>query len=305
MRSKFGCSLAQLVFFLTPVLVSAQPRGKAADSQEPIPRELALALLNLGPGIAGGGADILVGRAPDDAPPDLIPPGSQVLGSTTQFENMVIVFAAPQPPDSAISTYEAHLLRAGWMKPPTPPRPALRGFVPADAGLGSYDQPDIVCRGDSFVMFAASYRRTPGSLVKVTYNRGSRYSMCRMRQDVTTYRSPFDEAPVPVLRAPFGSITNDAGGMNATGPTSLSFSTRLSTRLKVPEVVAHYDKQMRDQGWTSIADGALQFLAAHTYRKNDDQGRPWAGTLFSVTLPDSLQQSVTLQLTRIQAAVAK
>jgi hypothetical protein len=33
--------------------------------------------------------------------------------------------------------------------------------------------------------------------------------MCKPRQDVTTYRSPYDEAPVPLLRAPLGSITND------------------------------------------------------------------------------------------------
>jgi hypothetical protein len=283
----------------------AQARGRPTDSQEPIPRELALALLNLGPGMAGGGGEILVGKAPDDTPPELIPPGSQILGSTTQFENMVIVITAPQPPDSALSAYEANLLRSGWTKPPTPARPPLRGFVPADAGQTGYDQPDIVCRGDSFVMFAASYRRTSGSLVKITYNRGSRYSMCRMRQDVTTYRSPYDEAPVPILRAPVGAIANEGGGMSASSQGAFSLSTRLSTRLSVAEVVGHYDKQMREQGWTSITDGALAFIAAHTYRKKDEQGRTWSGTLFSVMLPDTTQQSVLLQLTRTQAAVAK
>jgi hypothetical protein len=73
----------------------------------------------------------------------------------------------------------------------------------------------------------------------------------------------------------------------------------------VAEVVGHYDKQMREQGWTSITDGALAFIAAHTYRKKDEQGRTWSGTLFSVMLPDTTQQSVLLQLTRTQAAVAK
>ena len=304
MRSRIGRTLAWLVLSLTPAIAMAQPRGAAADTQGPIPRELALALLNLGPGMTGGGVDIFVGKAPDDVPPELIPPGLQVLGSTTQFENMVIVLAAPQPPDSAIAAYEAHLLAAGWTKPPRPPGRAPRGFVPADAGQGVYEQPDIVCRGDSLVMLAASYRRTPGSLVKVTYNRGSRFSMCKMRQDVTTYRSPYDEAPVPVLRAPFGAMMNEGSGMSSSG-SGFSLSTNLKTRLKVAEVVAHYDKQMRDQGWTSIGDGALPFIAAHSYRKTDDQGRSWAGMLFSVMLTDSLQQSVTLQLARTQTAVAK
>lgn len=303
MRSRTARWLAGLLLVLTPAAVTSQPRGKT--SEEPIPRELALALLNLGPGMAGGGGDILVGRAPDDVPPELIPPGTQVLGSTTQFENMVIIVAAPQPPDSAVAAYEAHLLGSGWSKPPAPPRPALRGFVAADAAQGGFEQPDIVCRGDSFVMYAASYRRMSGSLVKVTYNRGSRYSMCRMRQDVTTYRSPYEEAPIPVLRAPFGTTMTEGGGMSATNSNSFSLSTRLSTRLKVGEIVDHYDKQMRDQGWASITDGTLPFIAAHTYRKQDAQGRTWAGTLFSLVLPDTLQQSVTLQLMRTQAAVAK
>ena len=92
--------------------------------------------------------------------------------------------------------------------------------------------------------------------------------------------------------------------MSASG-NAFSLSTRLSTRLKPGEVVAHYDKQMRKQGWTSVGDGSTEFLAAHTYRKNDDQGRAWAGMLFSVTAPDSSQQDVTLKLSRSQPARCK
>ena len=92
--------------------------------------------------------------------------------------------------------------------------------------------------------------------------------------------------------------------MSASG-NAFSLSTRLSTRLKPGEVVAHYDKQMREQGWTSVGDGSIEFLAAHTYRKNDDQGRTWTGMLFSVTAADSSQQDVTLKLSRSQPARGK
>jgi hypothetical protein len=93
--------------------------------------------------------------------------------------------------------------------------------------------------------------------------------------------------------------------MSSSGNNAFTLSTRLTTRLKTGELVAHYDKQMREQGWTSIGDGSLEFLAARTYRKNDDQGRTWTGMLFSVILPDSSQQDVTLKLTRSQASGAK
>jgi len=305
MHSTISRSLAALMVSLTPMVVRAQPPARSADSQEPIPRELALALLNLGPGM-GGSSDIRIGKAPDDLPAELLPPGLQVLGSTTQFENSVIVLATSLPPDSAISAYESHVLSAGWTRPPAPRVPPMRGFVSADVGQFVSDRPNIACKGDGYVMYAGTYRRMGGSLLKVTYNRGTRYSMCRNREEVsTTYRSPYDEAPVPLLRAPFGAGGSDGNGMSSSGNGSFMLYTRLTTRLKPGDVVAHYDKQMRDQGWTSLLDGTLPFLAVRTYRKNDDAGRPWVAMLFSAALPDSLQEDVSLKLTRGQAPVAK
>jgi hypothetical protein len=291
-------------FALTPAATLAQQPAKGAD--EPIPRELVLALLNLGPGMSAA-ADIRVGAAPDDIPPELIPPGSRVLGSTTQFESAVLVLVEPQSPDSAISAYEAKLLAAGWTKAPSPPSPPLRGFVSAERAQVAFDRPDIVCRGDAFATFASAYRRIGGgSLLKVTYNRGGRYSMCRSRQETTsTYRSPYDEAPIPVLRSPPGAIMDGGSGMSASSNFSFSLTTVLSTKLRANEVVAHYDKQMREQGWASLGDGATPFVAAHAYQRSDDQGRTWSGLLFSVSFPDSSKQDVTLRVQRSQQAVAK
>jgi len=303
MHPTISRSLAVIILSVTPAVTVAQSAAKPPESQEPIPRELVLALLNLGPGM--GGADIRVGKAPDDIPSDLLPPGLEILGSTTQFESSVIVLAAREQPDSAVSRYEAHLLGAGWTKPPAPQSRPMRGFVSADVGQVTYDRPDMACRGEEFVTYSATYRRNGGSLVKVTYSRGNRYSMCKARQDVTTYKSPYDEAPVPLLRAPLGSITNDGSGMSASSNDSFSLSTRLTTRLTAGELVDHYDKQMREQGWASIGDGSLKIVAARTYRKNDDQGRPWIGTLFSIAIPDSSQQDVTLKIARSQASGAK
>ncbi len=302
MPSMIGRRLAAAAFVLLRPPAGAQSPTRPAEDQA-IPRELALALLNLGPGMSGS-ADIRVGRAPDDIPAELIPSGTQVLGSTTQFESSVVVLAVAQQPDSAIAAYESHLLAAGWTKPPSPQIRAMRGFVPANAGQ-SYDRPDIACRGDAFVTYASAYRRSGGSLVKVTYNRGSRYSMCKSGPDGSAYRSPYDEAPVPMLRAPFGAVSNEGSGMAASGNNAFTLNTRLVTRLKPDEVVGHYDKQMREQGWTPTGDGAVPFLSARTYRKSDDQSRTWTGMLFSVAFPDTSQQDVTLRLVRSQASGIK
>src|SRR5690349_8889242 len=177
-------SLLVATVWCLPVTAFAQVPSRPVESQEPIPRELALALLNLGPGM-GGGADIRVGKAPDDAPPELIPPGVEILGSTVQFESMVIVLASKEQPDSAISSMETKLLAAGWTRPPTPVNRGMRGFVAADMGAMNFSPPDMLCQGDAFVMMSGTYRRNGGSIIKLSYNRGQRYSACKQRTDIS------------------------------------------------------------------------------------------------------------------------
>ena len=303
MHRTISRSLAVIMLSVTPAVAVAQSATKPPAAQGPIPRELALALLDLGPSM--GAADIWVGKAPDFVPSDLLPTGLEILGSTIQYESSVIVLATRDQPDSAVSRYEAHLLSAGWIKPRAPHGPPVRGFVSADAGQGTYDQSNVACRGEEFVMYNATYRRNGGSLMKVTYSRINGNSMCEARQDVTTYRSPYDAAPVPVLRAPFGAVTTDDNGMSAFGDNSFLLSTRLGTRLTPGELVDHYDKQMREQGWTSLENASLKFLAGRTYRTKDDEGRPWTATLVSIATPDSSQQDVTLRLSPSQTSGAK
>lgn len=298
MHTTIRRSLA-ITLVIVPVLAGAQPGAKPADSQEMIPRELAVALLSFSPGMSP--EDIRVGKAPENIPPELVPPGLEVLGSMTQFENSIIVFAAPQPPDSAIAVMEARLLGMGWTKPPAAPAGPgrMRGGFVAAAGFGGAAMgggADIICRGDEFATFTSTYRRSGGSIVKVAYNRGARFSACKVQQD--TYRSPYEDAPTPTLRAPDGSMTTGGGGMSSNGPNSITLGTRLSIRLKPAEVVAHYDKQMLAAGWMSVSDGAADLLAVRNYRKKDEKDRTWTATLYSLSVPDTMEQDVSLRLTR-------
>jgi hypothetical protein len=147
------------------------------------------------------------------------------------------------------------------------------------------------------VNLSSMYRSSGGSILKVSFNRGARYSACRQRDEVT-YRSLYDEAPVPTLRAPAGAMTTGAGGMSTSGNNQFTLSTQLSTRLKPTEVVAHYDTQMRAAGWAQTGDGALDFLAARTYQKKDEKDRTWSATLYSIKSPEALEQDVGLRLSR-------
>jgi hypothetical protein len=289
-----------ITLFAWPVVASAQPGPKPADPQDMIPRELAIALLSYSPGMAPN--DIRVGKAPDDIPPELVPPGVQVLGSMTQFENSVIVLAAPLAPDSAIALIETGLLGSGWTRPPMPQGRPRNGFVPANDLSGTYDRPQMVCHGDAFASLTGTYRRSGGSIVKISYNRGARYSACKTQPDANAYRSSTDDAPIPTLRAPEGSMML-GGGSGVTsrpgiGTSNVTMSTQLTSKLKPAEVVAHYDKQMIAAGWTSLSEGAADNVAVHNYRKKDEKERVWTAVLLSVMGPDEKAQDVSLRLSR-------
>ena len=115
MHRTISRSLAVIMLSVTPAVAVAQSATKPPAAQGPIPLELALALLDLGPSM--GAADIWVGKAPDFVPSDLLPTGLERLGSTIQYESSVIVLATRDQPDSA-----AHGGRGEGSRPEGVPR---------------------------------------------------------------------------------------------------------------------------------------------------------------------------------------
>jgi hypothetical protein len=298
MRSSCSKLVAGLLVsaFLQPL--DAQVTSDRGSQPEMIPRDLVVALITFGPG--SGATNLQVGKVPEDAPPELVPPGSQIVGSMTQFDNMVIVLGMPEAPDSAIGTMEARLLTSGWTRPPAPPvRNMPRGFVSSDyVTMGPGGAPGYLCKGDESVNLSSMYRAAGGSLLKLNYNRGGRYPMCRQQQrDETIVRSPFDEAPVPILRAPPGAMMTSGGGGMSGSSDGVTVRGRLSTRLKPAEAVAHYDTQMKAAGWSPLGDGAVDFMAARRYQKKDERNRNWYGTLYAIK-GEGLDLDVALQLSR-------
>jgi hypothetical protein len=292
-------SIAVLALVAAPSISVAQPRTPPQSGQpDLVPRELVLALLSVNTG--AGGTDLRVGEAPDDIPPELVAPGAQIIGSVSQFGNATLVLALPQTPDSAIGLMEAHLLAGGWTRPPTSPARMLRrGFVGADFSDLANGMPNFICRGDDYVMLSSMYRTSGGSLLRVNYNRNNRPSMCTVRPQIERGRSPFEEAPIPTLRAPAGSMTLNAGSpISSMGQNEVTVSTRLSTQLSASDLVKHYDAQMRTAGWTQVEEGAIDLLAARTYRKTDEKNLAWTGVLYAISRPEGKEKDVALGLRR-------
>lgn len=289
--------IALLTAVAAPLVTDAQPTPSQASQPDFIPRELAMALLNLS-GSGPGGADIRIGGSPETAPPEFVPPGAQVMGSMTRFGSTTLVLAFLEKPDSAIALTEAHLLASGWTRPMTPfARSMSRGFVSDFAGAVN-QMPKVMCRAKAFANLSAMYRISGGSLLKLEYNRDGRMPWCTGESEQESMRAPYDGAPIPTLRAPAGSVSSGGGGMSSSGRSDVSLSTRLSTKLTPAELIAHYDTQMRSEGWTSVLEGAVEFLSARTYRKADEKERVWFAMLFAMSVADGLEKDVSLRLSR-------
>lgn len=301
MRSRWSLLvIGALALALALALASptgAQVVSERGNQPEMIPRDLVVALLSFG---QPGNVDIRVAQVPEDVPPELVPPGSQLLGSMSQFENVVVVLGVSEPPDSAVSAMASRLLSSGWARPPASSRLPMRGgFVAADfANSGPDGVPGFLCRGEAMVNLMGMYRMSGGSLLRVTYNRNARSSGCREQPNERAFRSPYDDAPVPTLRAPAGAMMTDGTGMSSSSSGGMTMHARLSARLEPAELVAHYDSQMKAAGWTPLADGAVEFLAARRYQKVDDRKRTWFGTLYAIMTPQGNEHDVSLHLTR-------
>ena len=288
---------AALVLLAIPVVRSAGQQSPPVQQPTPdlIPRDLVMALISYGPGMSGG--DLRVGRAPDNIPPELIPPGAEVLGGMTQFENSVTILALPAPPDSASDILTAHLKAAGWAQPASvASAPVPRGgFVDSQGGMSSGMPNGVLCKGDAFVNVFTSYRRSGGSVVKLMYNSTARYSPCRPPEARMT--SPFGDAPVPTLYSPEGALTTGGRGMSHS-EDQVEMTTRLSTRMKAVEITKHYAAQMLKEGWTPLAAGDSEFFAGQMFRKVDDKGRTWHATLLTVARPDRSDRDISLRVSR-------
>lgn len=298
MRSRWSLLVVVALALALTSPTDAQVVSERGDPQEMIPRDLVVALLSFG---QPGNVDIRVAKVPDDVPPEFIPPGTQLLGSMAQFENVVIVLGVKEPPDSAVSAMASRLQSSGWTNPPSAAArmPMRGGFVGADfASGGPGGLPGYLCRGEAMVNLMGMYRMSGGSLLRVTYSRNARNSACREQPNERAFRSPYDDAPIPTLRAPAGAMMTDGTGMSSSSSGGVTMHARLSARLKPAELVAHYDSQLKAAGWTPLADGAVEFLAARRYQKVDERKRTWFGTLYAIMTPQANEHDVSLHLTR-------
>ena len=267
-----------LLFAVTLVAASAALSSWAFAQSEPVPRDLALRLLN---SYGNQNAKLYVGQIPPEEgrlEQLALPTGARVVGSTysrdRQFVNTTVYLTVTGPAENALRFYDAQLARAGWDRQQGQGyEPG--GFLPDDA---AFPVVSGFCKGDVLLNVSAYAVRRVTYVDLGVYNANPSYSPCNPAQ-----QEP-GEPPVPPLRAPAESLTLDFepayGRYDGAGVSNIA----LESGLNPLELRSSYDTQLSEAGWESRADGQDGPLtwSQWTFRA---RGRAWSGLLTVLSEP--------------------
>lgn len=236
-----------LIRVLSIVVLGATSSSTSLAQQDQVPKELALALMPMG--MAQGG-EIIVGQMPPDLTSIVtLPTGARVLGSFVTLEYAQAVITLPVRTDSALAIVRRALLEHGWQ--------TRSAIIPTMGGLqygppgGGF--PNMYCKtGDpASLSIAAQFYGPSTSLVHITRNAGG---VCEQpaRMDIRQQTlQDFPLATVPPLWSPGDfRLANTRCRRTSNGSMGdQSQNQAVLTDLSLPELLAHYGKQLDSAGW--------------------------------------------------------
>lgn len=253
-------------------------------SAEPIPRELALALIDRS-GPRGETADIVVGRMPPSFPANAVPSGVTVLGGIERPPGAAVVLAFREPPDSTLEKLVRHLEREGWERDGLEP---IGGFVPA---AGAHSQ--RFCRGDASVMLFTQRRSGGGALAQLNSWRSDDNPACD--ENRRRRRGGLERVEIPLLRAPPDARMLGAG-MGGSGRGSPEAFTRLEISMHPITLAAHYAEQLSSAGWTMTGPMVGEGMVVYGARRRDETKRMLGGVLLVLDVPATQQRDVVFRV---------
>ncbi len=270
--------------------------AQSSDQPEPVPRELAAALI--GSGFGGESTDFFVGTLPSGLPDDFtLPEGAQVLGgvSTDGFgfplnpfgsssppERRIIVADVPSRSSSVKARHDSTLVGRGWSRMTS---------VPPNQQVCQRRQSSstaLFCREDTVLRRFISSQGNEGARLKVEYRTGG--PMSRLRNRPQSSAGLMRDVPRPSLEPP--SEAAIVSGRRRIG--SFSSHPRVESDLSSVELASHYAEQLRDQGWTLKARKEDRGAVNQSWRLEDDSG--WRGFLVVMPFPGTLEKKILFHI---------
>jgi hypothetical protein len=198
-------------------------------------------------------AELFLAELPSDAPADLVVPGDLVLlGSLARriegrITDVEVVLDGTKPVADFLDAYERDLQSHGWRRFQYPHQPG--GF---DGGWHMGPAAIFVNEAAVSALWIAA-RQVEGGRTEVGL-RYDRENAAHMMSDPGPGPEPPGWDVLPELRPPPGVKMQSQGSGGGGG--SWTSSARAETEMPVPELEAHFAKQLAAAGWSRIAGNA-------------------------------------------------
>lgn len=283
-------------------MLAGRASAQSSDQPEPVPRELAAALI--GSGLGAEPTDFFVGTPPSGLPDDFtLPEGAQVLGGVSTEglgfprnpfgpssppERRIVVADVPSWPDSAKARYDSTLAGQGWSRMTSVPQ-SQRVFQRRQSSSLA-----VFCREDAVLRRFISSRGDGGARLKVEYRTGGPLPRFCNRQQASA--GLMEDVPRPSLEPPpEAAIVSGGRGM---GGGSFSSHPRVESALSSVELASHYADQLKDQGWTLESRDEGTAAVNQTWRLEDESGQTWRGFLVVMPLPGTSEQKILFHIAK-------
>ncbi|HEY2375925.1 MAG TPA: hypothetical protein VGH98_08100 [Gemmatimonadaceae bacterium] len=234
-------------FLVVSSLIFAFTTSAFAQTQEQIPKDLALALM---PGATEGG-EIIIGQMPMDLTTLLtLPAGAHVLGSFVNTAYAHAVLTLPLRTDSALAVMRRSLAEHGFTtrSAATPPMGGLQYGPPG----GIY--PNSFCKAGDPTSLTVSAQFYGPSMTLVHLTRNVNSTICdQPRTDIvrTQAMQDYPLSSVPPLWSPGDFRASNTRCRRPSAGGDAAQSQPLMSELSPAEVLAYYSKQLDSAGWKS------------------------------------------------------
>jgi hypothetical protein len=176
--------------------------------------------------------EVQVGGAPERFPPELIPPGAQIVAAAVTADQVAVVARTQTFTDKQRAGEMQRLLAAGW-----------QWWGPVRSGLmATLDEPVRACRSGEFSSTTFSDRPNGTVLIRVAWSVNPRQACT-----ASPANAVFPDIETPALLPPREARPTSAS--TGSGPGRTYSTSIIQTTLTLEALSDHYGAQMEEAGW--------------------------------------------------------
>lgn len=234
---------------------------------------------------------LLVGSLPEALPYEVpLPAVCELIGSFVRNpEEIQVLFDVEQSAAEVIAFYTQQMQARGWSEPEVMRRNRRRegGFTHTYQGQATY------------VTFCKSSHGPALGVSTVQGEDGGAKTEVRLHIDGRTRNTACGQSSeifmevghqIPPLEPPPGGRHWGQGGGSDSERASTAATLDLEEDMPLPQLAAHYARQLEQAGWQRTGEGSSGPMAWNTWEFRDKENEPWWGVFGLLVVPGMVRK---------------